>query len=49
MSQIYNSLRKYFDDVNRDRKDRAKILTAPVSGNQDGGKQFMPPCPIASR
>ena len=45
MSQIYNSRRKYFDDVNRDLKDRAKLLTAPG----DGGKQFMPRCPTQSR
>ena len=49
MSQIYNSRRKYFDDVNRDKKDKAKLLTDPGATGLDGDKKFMPRCPLGSR
>ena len=49
MSQIYNSRRKYFDDVNRDKKDKAKLLTAPGATGRDGDKKFMPRCPLGTR
>ena len=50
MSQIYNSRRLYFDEVNRDLKDKAKLLTASdTDGPADGGKKFMPRCPQGSR
>ena len=45
MSQIYNSKKSYFDSVNRDLTDRAKLSTAPG----DGGKNYMPRCPTQTR
>ena len=49
MSQIYNSRRKYFDDVNRDKIDKAKLLTDPLATGRDGDKKFMPRCPTGTR
>ena len=46
MSQIYNSRRKYFEEVNRDPSDKAKLLTSPGDG---GGKKYMPRCPTTNR
>ena len=50
MSQIYNSRRRYFDDVNRDKQDKAKLLTDPtLATGRDGDKKFMPRCPTGTR
>ena len=45
LSQIYNSKKSYFDAVNRDLTDRAKLIL----DNSDAGKGYMPRCPTTSR
>lgn len=45
LSQIYNSKKAYFDAVNRNLNDRAKLIL----DSADEGKGFMPRCPLASR
>ena len=46
MSQIYNSRKKYFIDVNRDPNDHAKLLESAGDG---GGFKYMPRCPVNNR
>ena len=47
LSSIYNSRRNVFDAENRNRNsaNRAKLIL----DNRDGGKGFMPSCPLATR
>ena len=45
LSQIYNSKRSYFDAVNRDLSDRAKLIL----DNQDEDKVLMHSCPTTYR
>ena len=42
LSQIYNTKKEYFDILNRDTNDRAKIRL----DQSDAGKGQMPKCPL---
>lgn len=47
LSQIYNSRKEYFDALNRDPSDHAKLLVQKLDG-EAAVHTVMPPCPLTS-